>query len=101
MGTRSSAEEIRSLDYDWPNVLFEESMVVEGAKVDLVRTIEGKEKSQAFFRRQLNEGFTFKMQTGADYGDFTDRFDEYARMERGLSETISRLARILGATDQQ
>ena len=102
MGANLFAGDTRRLGFDWPKyALIGDYMVIEGRAVDLVTTIAKMETSRAFFRKQVNEAFAFKMQTGADYGDFTDRFDENARMERGSREAISHLARILGAKDQQ
>ena len=40
------------------------------------------------------------MQTGADYSDFTDRFDEYARMNRELGKAISFLDEIVQAAKE-
>ena len=46
---------------------------------------------------ELNEAFAFKMRSGADYSDFTDRFDDYARMDRELGQAISYLEEIIDA----
>ena len=59
------------------------------------------ENSRAFYRKQLNDAYKFKVQTGADYSDFTDRYDEYARMERRLSEAIRYLEGIVRSQSQQ
>jgi hypothetical protein len=45
----------------------------------------------------LNEAYAFKRNTGADYSDFTDRFDEYARMERELGRAIAYLQELVEA----
>ena len=101
MGTKLSADDIRRLGFDWPKyALIGDYMVIEGGAVDLIKTIAKMETSRSFYRKQLNAAFAFRMQTGADYSDFTDRFDEYAGKERGLREAIGYLAKVLGATDQ-
>lgn len=98
MAPRLSANEIRGLGFDWPKyALIEEHSVMEGGKVDLVSTIEGMQSSRAFYQGQLNAAFAFKTQTGADYSDFTDRFDEYARMHRDLGVVIAYLEEIVAA----
>jgi len=96
-----SANEIRNLGFDWPKyLLVEEYCVMDGGKVDLAKTIEGLQASRAFYKRQLTEAYAFKTQHGADYSDFTDRFDEYARMDRDLGVVISYLERIIGAAEE-
>ena len=68
--------------------LVQEYAVIEADQVDLSTTLENLRSSRAFYRRQLNAAYAFKRNTGADYSDFTDRFDEYARMERELGQAI-------------
>jgi hypothetical protein len=46
---------------------------------------------------KITAAYNFKTQTGADYADFTDKFDDYVRMERLLSEAISYLEDIMRA----
>jgi len=72
---------------------------MDGGKVDLVKMIDRLQASRAFYRRQLGEAYAFKTQHGADYSDFTDRFDEYARMDRDLGVVISYLEGIIGAAE--
>ena len=96
-----TADAIQKLGFDWPKyALIEQYCVIQDGKVDLAKTIEGMQSSRRFYRKQLNEAFAFKMQTGADYTDFTDRHDEYARMERGLSEAIAYLEKIVAAFER-
>ena len=100
MAPRLSVRAIQQLGFDWPKyALVEEYAVIQDDKVDLARTIENLQSSRAFYSQQLNEAFAFKMQTGADYSDFTDRFDDYARMKRELSEAIAYLERIVKASE--
>jgi hypothetical protein len=90
MVRKLSVQDIQKLGFDWPKYpLVEQYAVLEGGKVDLVKTLESMESSHAFYRGQLNQAFRFKQQTGADYSDFTDRFDVYARMERELRQAIA------------
>jgi len=93
-----SVEEIRKRAYEWPKyALVEEYAVIEEGRVDLSTTIENLRSSRSFYKRQLNEAYAFKTSTGADYTDFTDRFDEYARMERELGQAIAYLEEIVEA----
>jgi hypothetical protein len=98
MGERRSVKEIQSLGFDWPRyAIVNEYLDSEHGSIDLAKTIDKMDTSRAFYRKQLNDAYKFKMHTGADYSDFTDRYDEYARTERRLSEAISYLVRILQA----
>jgi hypothetical protein len=90
--------DIRGLGFDWPkHALIEQYCVMEHGKVDLAKTIQRMRSSRAYYRRQLDEAFSFKMETGADYSDFTDRFDDYARMHRELGVAISYLEEVIAA----
>jgi membrane protease YdiL (CAAX protease family) len=93
-----SVDQIRQAGYEWPkHPLIDEYAVIEEGQVDLVATLEKLRASRAFYRGQLNEAFAFKQNTGADYSDFTDRFDEYARMKRELGQAIAYLEEIVEA----
>ena len=93
-----STSHIESLGFDWPKYsLVEECCVIKDGKVDLTTTIENVKASRAFYKSQLNEAFAFKQQVGADYSDFTDRYDEYAQMYHRLGEVISYLEEIIAA----
>ena len=98
MTTKRSVDEIRKRGYEWPKYArVEEYAVIEEGQVDLSATLENLRSSRSFYRGQLNAAYAFKRNTGADYVDFTDRFDEYARMERELGQAIAYLAEIAGA----
>jgi hypothetical protein len=93
-----SARELRGMGFDWPkHALIEEHCTMEHGKVDLDRTLESMQSSRSFYRGQINQAFNFKQQTGADYSDFTDRFDEYSRMSRELGVAIAYLEEIIEA----
>jgi hypothetical protein len=97
-----SADDIRNLGFDWPKyALIEEYCVIEDGKVDLTRTIERMQSSRAYYKKQLDEAFAFKMRTGADYSDFTDRFDDNARMNRELGQAIPYLEKIIEAAEER
>ena len=97
-----SADDVQSLGFDWPKYpLIEEYCVMEGGRVDLTQTVERMQSSRAYYRKQLNEAFAFKTRHGADYSDFTDRFDDYARMDRELGVAISYLEEILEAAEER
>ena len=90
--------DIQGLGFDWPKyVLIEEYCVIKDGKVDLTKTVEGMRSSQAHYQKQLRDAYNFKRQTGADYADFTDKFDDYARMDRDLGLVLSYLEEILEA----
>jgi hypothetical protein len=98
MTWRLSANEIRGLGFDWPKyALIEEYCVIEEGKLDLTSTIERMQSSQTYYKGQLDEAFAFKMRHGADYSDFTDRFDDYARMHRELGAAIAYVEEIIEA----
>ena len=98
MTPKLSVHELRSTDFDWPkHALIEEHCFMEHGKVDLDRTLERLQSSRSFYQGQINQAFNFKQQTGADYSDFTDRFDEYARMKRELGVAIAYLEEIIEA----
>jgi len=98
MTRKLSERELQGLGFDWPkHALIEEHCFMEHGKVDLDRTLESMQSSRSFYRGQINQAFTFKQQTGADYSDFTDRFDEYSRMNRELSAAIAYLEEIIKA----
>jgi len=98
MTRKLSARELRDLGMDWPkHTPIEEYSVLEDGRVDLDKTLESMRASRAFYIKQINQAFNFKQQTGADYSDFTDRFDEYARMKRELGEAIAYLETVIEA----
>ena len=100
MVRKLSVDTIQDLGFDWPRyALIKEYCVIEDDKVDLSATQEKMRSSQAFYQKQLNEAFAFKRQTGADYTDFTDRYDDYARMHRELGAAIAYIEKIIAAVE--
>ena len=98
MVLKISPRDILNLGFDWPKYdLVEEHLSMKDGKVDLTKTIERMRSSQAYYQQQLNQAFAFKMNTGADYSDFTDRFDDHARMERELGQAIAYVEEIARA----
>ena len=98
MTRKLSVNELKNLGFDWPRyALVEEYCVVEDDKVNLDGTLERLRSSRSFYIGQINQAFNFKQQTGADYSDFTDRFDEYARMKRELGVAIAYVEEIIEA----
>ncbi len=98
MSLRLSINDIRRLGFEWPKqALIEEYAIIEDGKVDLGKTLDRMQASQAFYKGQLNAAYAFKMQSGADYSDFTDRFDDYARRHRDLGVSIAYLEEIIEA----
>lgn len=98
--TKLSTGHIQALGFDWPKyAIIEKYWTIEAGQVDLHQTLEAMQSSRAFYQGQINQAFNFKMQTGADYSDFTDRFDDYARLKRELSAAISYVEEIIEATE--
>ena len=98
MTRKLSVRKLQGLGFEWPkHALIEEHCVVEDGKVDLQETLERMQSSRSFYAGQINQAFNFKQQTGADYPDFTDRFDEYARMKRELGVAIAYLEEVIEA----
>jgi hypothetical protein len=98
MAASLAVEEIRDRGFEWPKyALIGQYAVLDSGRVDLSATIQSLRSSQSFYRRQLNEAYAFKRSTGADYSDFTDRFDEYVQMERELSRAVAYLQEIVEA----
>jgi hypothetical protein len=101
MAQEASVQRIHRLGFEWPKyALVEQCCVVQDDRVDLAKTIEAMWSSRAFYRGQLTAAYKFKVQTGADYADFTDRRDDYARMERELGQAIAYLEQIVAALDR-
>lgn len=101
MASRLPVDDIQNLGFDWPKyALVKQCCVIQDGKVDLAKTIEAMQSSRSFYRKQLSEAFAFKMRTGADYSDFTDRHDDNARMERELSQGIAYLEQIMAALER-
>ena len=97
-----SVHEIRNLGFDWPKyALIEATCVLENSEVDLARSIEQLRSSRAYYKKQLHDAIAFKMQTGADYSDFTNRFDDNVRMEHQLGEALSYLETIVKAAEER
>jgi hypothetical protein len=95
-----SVKEIQNLGFDWPkHVLIKQYLIVENDRLDLPQTIERMRSSRAFYQKQINEAYAFKRQSGADYSDFADRFDDIARMERELGQSIAYLEEIMATAD--
>ena len=96
-----SVKEIQNLGFDGPkHALIKQYLIVERDGIDLPQTIERMRSSRAFYQKQISEAYTFKRQSGADYSDFTDRFDDIARMERELGQSIAYLEEIVAAADR-
>lgn len=96
MVDKLSADDIRNPGFDWPKyALIEEYGVIEGHKVDLAKTLERMRSSRAYYKKQLSDAYAFKSKYGADYSDFTNRFDDYARMDRELGAAIAYLEQIV------
>jgi hypothetical protein len=98
MTQKLSAHKLRQMGFEWPkHALIEEYCVEQDGKVDLQGTLERMRSSRSFYAGQIDQAFNFKQQTGADYSDFTDRFDEYARMKRELGVAIAYLEKVIEA----
>ena len=102
MARKLHADDIRRLGFEWPKYpLIQSYAAVEDGKADLAKTIEDLRSSRAFYEKQIADAYAFKTQTGADYADFTDRFDDYVRMARELGEAVSYLESIIEAAEHK
>jgi hypothetical protein len=87
-----SVNKVTRLGFEWPKyAVIEELCIVEDGRVDLSKTLENLRSRRTYYRNRLVQAFNFKMQTGADYSDFTDRYDDDARADRELAQAISYL----------
>lgn len=100
MARKLSVDAIQDLGFEWPGyAIIEKYCVIEAGEVDLAETQEKMRSSQAFYQGQINAAFNFKQQTGADYSDFSDRFDDYARIRRELGTAIAYIEKIITASN--
>jgi hypothetical protein len=87
---------IEALGYEWPRYqVLQEQAVMEDQAIDLLETMAALEGSRDFYKRQLNEAYAFKQQTGADYADFTGRHEENSRRYYELGRAIAYLREII------
>lgn len=90
-----SIEKIMALGFEWPHTTtIQAYAVVENGKVNMDKTLAHLRQSFTFYNNQITAAYNFKTQTGADYSDFTDKFDDYVRMERQLREAIHYMEQI-------
>ena len=93
-----SADEIRNLGFEWPkHTIITKYCALENDIIDIEKSLDNLRQSHVFYQKQITAAYNFKIRTGADYSDFTDKFDDYVRMKRLLSEAISYLEQILAA----
>ena len=98
MTKKLSVANIQALGFEWPKYqLIESHAASEHGKVDLDRSLERLRSSRAFYKKQIADGYAFKLRARADYADFTGRFDDYVWMEGKLGEAISYLESIVEA----
>jgi hypothetical protein len=89
---------IEGLGFEWPrHAIIKQYLTPADDKVDLSVTLERMRSSRAFYRKQINDAYAFKQQTGADYADFTEKFDDIVAMEHSLSQAIRYLEEIEAA----
>jgi hypothetical protein len=101
MGNKITVAAIRALGFEWPKTnIIQEYCVIENANVDIDKTLEKLRNSHTFYRNQITAAYNFKIRTGADYSDFTDKFEDYVRMEKLLLESIKHLEKILTASQK-
>lgn len=100
MATKLAVRRIETLGFDWPkHAVIQQHAVMDGGDVDLDSTLAALLSSKAFYQEQLNAAFNFKWQHGADYSDFTDRRDDYARTYHALAAGIAYLEQIIEAAN--
>jgi hypothetical protein len=100
MSWKRSIDEIQRMGFEWLRYpLLEELCIKEGDQVDLGKTLERLETKHAYYEQQINEAYRFKMNSGADYSDFTDRFDDHIKMKSDLAAARSYLIEIIEAAE--
>lgn len=98
MAQLTPLQDIRAVGFEWPKFqTIEEACVGDEGHVDLPATLETLRSSLAFCQGQLNQAYNFKVRTGADYSDFTDRFDEYVRSRTKLKIAVAYVTEIVEA----
>ena len=93
-----SVDKICNMGFEWPKTsAIQEFCVVENGKVNLDKSLDKIRTNCAYYKNQITAAYKFKTQTGADYSDFTDKFDDYVQMERLLGEAVTYLEKIVAA----
>jgi len=98
-----TALEIKNLGFDWPrySLIREYAVITEDGKIVLTNTLEALQGHQAYYQQQVNQAYAFKQQTGADYADFTNRFDEFAGKLHQYQQASNFISQIIQAAEQQ
>lgn len=71
------------------------NLVQDGGMIDLVKTLENLRLGRDYHQTQINQAHRFKTQTGADYSDFTDQFDEHVRLLGEYDRAIEYIREII------
>jgi hypothetical protein len=89
---------IQNMGFKWPKTsTLQKYAVIENGEVNVDQSLNKLQQDLAYYKNQITAAFNFKQQTGADYADFTDKFDDYVRMERALTQAINDLEQIIAA----
>ena len=67
--------EILDAGFVWPASVRERAVTIQG-KVDLYATLARLEADRDWIERRVNDAISFKQQSGLDYEEFTDTFDD-------------------------
>jgi hypothetical protein len=96
--TKLTITTIQTLGFAWPKYpVIEQYCEPDEDQIDLDTLLERLHASRAYYQKQLDEAYAFKSKTGADYSDFTDRFDEYARKHQDFARAVRYLEEIIQA----
>jgi hypothetical protein len=98
-----SPEELRELGHPWPDDPLVVSATVSDAegRVDVLTTLAKLRRSLAFYQGQVREAQAFKAATGADYADFTDRFDEHVKQRDAFRRAVEQVEAIQAALPRE
>lgn len=92
-------DEIQKLGFEWPKYpIIEEYCLVEDGLVDLNGSLKKMRWNRDYYQKQIDDAYNFKVQTGADYSDFTDKFDDYVRLKNQLRAAIAYLEEIIATS---
>ena len=73
------------------------NLVKDEGMIDLVGTLGNLRSGRDYHQMQISQAHRFKTQTGADYSDFTDQFDEHVRLLGEYDQAIEYVQEIIKA----
>ncbi|GIV96877.1 MAG: hypothetical protein KatS3mg057_1534 [Herpetosiphonaceae bacterium] len=82
-------DDLRRYGFQWPKyAIIEQRLNSAADPIHLSALKQSLYTDLIYYEQQLQEAYAFKHQIGADYSDFTDRYDEYAERYRQLQQAV-------------